>query len=152
MLDPFTSLSLASAVIQLVDFSSKLLSKGTELYRSIALSEHIELERIATDLNSLNANLLSTPLQPGSFAKPLSDDEEALKQLAARSKTISDELIAALQELKVRSPHQKWQSFQQALKSVRKKEKISALKKALDELQGNINARLLNILRFVQHV
>ena len=149
MLDPLTSLSLASSIIQLVDFSSKLLSKSTELYRSTALLEYVELETIAADLNRLSVNLSSTSLQT---AKPTSGDEAALKHLAVRSKNVSDELIAVLQDLKVRSPHRKWQSFRQALKSVRRKEKIQVLEKALANLQLDINSRLLNIMRLVSQI
>ena len=148
MLDPFTSLSLASAIIQFVDFSSKLVRKGTELYHSTALQEYVELEKVAVDLKDLNNNL-SPALPPSGFhAKPLSKDETALTQLAAESRAISDELIAILSDLKVRDPHQKWRSFRQALKCVRKKDKIRTLEKALDNLQGNINGRLLKIMRY----
>ena len=148
MLDPFTSLSLASAVIQFVDFSGKLIRKGTELYHSTALQEYVELEKIAVDLKDLNANL-SPALPPSGFrGKPLSKDEIALTRLTADSRAISDELLAILHDLKIRDPHQKWRSFRQALKCVRKKDKIRTLEKALNNLQGNINGRLLKIMRY----
>ena len=140
MLDPFTSLSLVSAIIQLADFGGKLLSKGTKLYRHTALPEYVDLELIARDLNNLNANLLSAS------RLPLSKDEIALGQLINSSKAVSDELIAILLDIKVRKPHQKWQSFWQAIKSVRKMDKVHALEKSLDDLQANINSRLLSML------
>ena len=152
MLDPFTSLSLASAIIQLVDFSSKLVNKSTEIYRSSALQENVELEKVAEDLKRLNANLLPKSPPSGFHAKPVSEDERALTQLAAQSKAISDELIAILQDLKVRCPHQKWQSFRQALKCVRKKNKVHALETNLKNLQENINGHLLKIMRYDQQL
>ena len=142
MLDTFTSLSLASAIVQLVDFGSKLLSKGTKLYRDSALSEYVDLEKIAMDLNELNANLLSVAPEV-----PLSEDEKVSGQLASRSKIVSDELVAILLDLKVRNPHQKWQSCRQAIKSVWKNDKIHALEKSLDDLQKSINSRLLSMMR-----
>ena len=147
MIDPFTSLSLACSIVQLVDFSSKLLSKGAELYKSTALSEYIELEKIASDLHCMTENLLIEPNNP---TQQISDDEEQLKDLAARSRLLSEELIVILKDLKVGSTHQKWQSFRQALRSVRKKEKIQALEKTLESLQMDINTRLLNIMRSVE--
>ena len=145
MLDPFTSLSLVSAIIQLLDFGGKLLSKSTELYRHSALSEHVDLEAIARDLNDLNTNLLSAA------RLPLSEDEKALGQLANSSRAVSDELIAILKDLKVREPYNKWQSCRQAIQSVRKKDKIHALEKSLESLQVNINSRLLRMMRWVQY-
>lgn len=58
MLDPFTALSVASSVIQIVDFSSKLVSKGEEIRRNGSLVENDELERVTKDLQELNGSLL----------------------------------------------------------------------------------------------
>ena len=146
MLDPFTSLSLASAIVQLVDFSSKLLSKSKELHSFGGVRAYLDLEGIAIDLNNLNVSLLSEPSQRQRCAKPLSDDEEALRQLATRSKAVSEELNGILLDLRGQHPRQKWQSFKQAIMCVRQKDKIHALEKALDDLQRNIDSRLLKMI------
>ena len=55
MLDPLTSLSLASTVLQLVEFGSELIKEGSELYCSVdgVLSKNIELETITLNLKDL---------------------------------------------------------------------------------------------------
>jgi hypothetical protein len=52
MLDPLTALSLAGNIVQFVDFSTKLLAKGHELYKSADGTSvgYSELEAIAKDL------------------------------------------------------------------------------------------------------
>ena len=64
MLDPLTALSLAGTIVQRVDFSTTLLAKGNEMYKSadgISVGD-AELEVIAKDLQGLNGRLmLSAP-------------------------------------------------------------------------------------------
>jgi hypothetical protein len=56
MLDPLTALSLASSVIQFVDFGIKLFRSGRELYGSSNGSSvgNQDLDTIAKDLKGLN--------------------------------------------------------------------------------------------------
>ena len=55
MLDPFTSLSVASEVLQCVDFLGKFISQGYSLYKSTdGISKaNAELESIVLSLDSL---------------------------------------------------------------------------------------------------
>jgi hypothetical protein len=54
MLDPLNALSLASAVVQFVDFSSRLISTGYDIYRSNegAAAENLEIEAATSILQS----------------------------------------------------------------------------------------------------
>ena len=82
MLDPFTALSLASGVVQFVDFSSKLISEGQELYKSAegALTENTELKSVTVDLNHLCEKLVVDPQpQSGKHGTQRSKDDAALE-------------------------------------------------------------------------
>lgn len=59
-MDPFSAFSLASSVIQFVDFGIKLFSKGRELYKSGsgALFINEEFGNVTTDLIRLCVGLL----------------------------------------------------------------------------------------------
>jgi hypothetical protein len=61
MLDPLTALSVAGNIVQFIDFSTKLIAKGHELYNSVdgATVGNAELEVIARDLQDLNGRLQS---------------------------------------------------------------------------------------------
>ncbi|CZR54196.1 uncharacterized protein PAC_04079 [Phialocephala subalpina] len=58
-MDPLTALGLASNIIQLISFTSDLIAKGREIYRSAdgGLIENLELETIAKSLPDLTSNL-----------------------------------------------------------------------------------------------
>lgn len=56
-MDPLTAFSLACGVIQVVDFSMKLLSKSREIYKSGSLAENKEIESMAKHLTNLRTGL-----------------------------------------------------------------------------------------------
>jgi hypothetical protein len=53
-MESLVAVSLASNVVQFVDFAFKLVSIGKELYEYGAVSEHSDLERITDQLISFN--------------------------------------------------------------------------------------------------
>lgn len=57
MLDPLTALSLASSVVQLVDFSIKLLAESKEIYQKGSTLEHKDLGLLIEDLGLLSNQL-----------------------------------------------------------------------------------------------
>ena len=101
MLDPLTAIGLASAIVQFVDFGSKLIKGGSEIYKSVdgALAENSELEDITTKIHQLNGNILS-PVSMNSGQLPTLD-EEALTELAESCRTIAGELLFVLRDPKV---------------------------------------------------
>lgn len=66
MLDPLTALSLASAVVQLVDFGARLLDDSSQLYYKGRTLELASLKTITDDLIEVNGLLKSRPklIQP----------------------------------------------------------------------------------------
>ena len=50
MLDPLTALSLAGNVVQLVDFSAKVVSESRQIYQVGSVIQNDELEIISNDL------------------------------------------------------------------------------------------------------
>ncbi len=70
-MDPATALDVASSIVQPVSFTSDLISKGNEIYKSVdgALSENLELETIAASLQELSSELplILSPSRRGSY-------------------------------------------------------------------------------------
>lgn len=145
VLDPFSALGLASNIVQFVDFSSKLISESYGLYKSAGSSaETTELKTITSDLNQLSVKLQE--LSHTSLNPPGSSDEKALRDPAASCNGVAAELLTILRDLEVESPHQKWQSFRQALKTVMRKENIEGLEHRIDLFRQQIIVRLVDIL------
>ncbi|KAJ8068445.1 hypothetical protein OCU04_004001 [Sclerotinia nivalis] len=132
MLDPFSAVSLAAAIIQLVDFSSKVISSAAELHRSSsgALANNLELSTIVSDLSALSNNLEARILHQGKHS--CNTDEQAIRSLASECKELSDKLLHDLDGLKIKGPHTMWASARQSLRSLWKEAYISHMLKQLD--------------------
>lgn len=153
MLDPLTTLSLASSIVQLVDFSIELVTDGVELYNKGSLSNYNELEQATLDLTQLT-KALSSPVQfnitqPGIVPKPLSQNEARLQGLAKSCRELGEQLIAILNEVKTQGPGNWLESFRKAIRASKDKDKIHDFEKRLKTLQNQLNTHLLAILRLV---
>lgn len=153
MLDPLTAISLASAIVQFVDFGSKVIDGASEIYRSVdgALKENVDLEESTNKINQLNDKILLPKAASGDV---ISEDDTKLTELASTAKEVAGELLNLLQSFKsVRRSgyHKKWESFRKAV-SVQtpwNKEKIQRLERKLNGLQEDISRRLVIMMRHV---
>jgi len=59
MLDPFAAVSLASSIVQFVDFTSKLLVISHDIQTTGRVTSHIDLDNIAYDLQARVSDLTS---------------------------------------------------------------------------------------------
>jgi hypothetical protein len=148
MADPITSLSLASAILQLVDFGSKLLVTGYKTYKSAdgasECNEHIEV--LVADLRALHEKLAQ---RPSTVTVSLSEDEVAIAELAGKSQRIARKLIALLEDLKVKDKGllRTWEAIRKTVKATWKKDEIEMLHRQLQDLQAQVDSRLLKMLR-----
>ena len=146
-MDPFSALSLASNICQLLEFGGRLVSGSLELYRSRdgTSSVHGELEFIADDLIEMCGALT----QPESRI----DQQHAIKSelalipLAQSCKVLGEEFLSVLNSLKVKARYQKIDSVRQALKSEWKRKTIQDYEKRLKSYRSQIAVHLLEILR-----
>ncbi len=145
MLDPLNAISLASSIVQFVQFGTQLVSEGLELYQSNdgALARNSELEAIVKDINQRSEILINTP-QP-------SEDEIAMQKLAESSRKIADELLEQLSTLRIPVSRKRLQSSRKALAAAWKKDRITNLERRLSRLQNEINHRLVFMMRFFTH-
>ena len=147
MLDPLSALSLASCVIQIVDFGCKLVSETQEIYHSAsgATKENVTSGEIAKDINLLYKDLTS---KEKGFQR-LGPDEKALGKLVDSCAREAEALIKLLAELEVPQDANQWKSFQIAIKSARKRGKVHDIESRLLKIQKQINARLLVMMKYV---
>jgi hypothetical protein len=121
MLDPLTSLSVATSIVQFIDFSSKLVSKASELRTSAtgALIENFELEAVAQHTLSLCKRLKETEekTRPGDAFNNLFTSESAQRSRRTRINNLNtDSDQSWLQERKDQAEYERLQ------KEVRQKE------------------------------
>lgn len=144
-MDPISALSLASNVVQFLDFGIKLVSKTHEIYNSAEGAEvrNIELDAIAQNFVSLSQRVKNRSRKVCAYAT--SDDEMALQAMTEQCNKIGEELIRALQKAKVQGAHKQWKSVRQALKSVLGRDKIQDLYDRLKQYREQIVVVLLVI-------
>jgi hypothetical protein len=113
MLDPLTALSLAGTVVQFVDFSTKLVTKTYELYKSRngCLRVNEELEEVTLNLKML-ALKLKRPLVLGDEQD---EDAQALEKLCDACVRIADELVERLDRVKIHAKSGSFRSMKEAL-------------------------------------
>ena len=141
-MEAFAIIGLVGNIVQFVDFSSKLLTKSTELYQSNegALAENIDTEIATNDLVLLNNKLKDA-------ATTTSDD--ALKRLCESCKSTANELLAALNKVRVNGKQNRWKTIRQALRSVWSKEKIRELEGRLARFREELNLHVVVNIRCV---
>ncbi|KAF2823870.1 hypothetical protein CC86DRAFT_384404 [Ophiobolus disseminans] len=146
-MESIAALGLASNIVQIVDFSSRIISRGHELYKSAngRTEEHDILDSAASNLSELHKDLQVS----GSTGNPrkLRASDRQLLELKLQSQKVVAELSAALAKARVSGPHQKWQSVYQALKSVSTDKDISNLANQLDDIRKQVDTAILVSLR-----
>ena len=137
MSDPITILSLAASVAQIVDVTTRLISKSCEIYQSAegAFQENTELEVIIHDLQMTNAKVSKIPLQFGTDDR-LDYDDRAIRELCVGCNEVADELLSRLAMLKL----SKHESDMRKLESVRYAWRFLRSKRDLDALAARVAA------------
>lgn len=147
-MDPLTAVSLAAGILQFVDFGVKLFTTGYQTYKSCngQTNENEHIEKLTIDLKSV-AERLERDMRGCSTS--LTDDDLALLGLAKQSRSLAQELLNILEKVRGKHKSKTWSAVSAAIQATWKKEELQTKLKRIQEIQSNINTRLLNILRYV---
>lgn len=140
-MDPVSAIGLASSVVQLITFSTDIISKSREIHRSAAgsLVENVELETIARTLQS-QSRRLAVHASKDRFPSVTSKDIVACCEQVRKS---SKKLIDIVEGLRGDAASSRWKSFYQALKSVWKEQDIADYLRRLEMHRRQIDSLLL---------
>ena len=154
-MDPLTALSLAGNIIQFVDFGSKLLQKGHEIYNSVdgASIGNKELEAAAINLRELSGRLNASTVSRRArrdVGVTGTVPDVAIVQLSKNCLLVAAELLQVLDRLRVQGDsNRRWKSFRQALKSSLKQGRVNELNNRLQTLRQELSFNVLVSLRSV---
>ena len=140
-MDPLTALNLASNVIQVVDFSIRLVSKGVQIYKDGRLLKNVDAKQTTQSLKELNGKL-ERSIQDSRCGGSLSEEDQSLIRLCSSCESIANELLRRFGQIKVTGKHRKWKSARQALKSVTSKNEVEELARKLGMYRSEI---ILNV-------
>lgn len=149
VLDPQTALSVATSVLQFVDFGTKLISKGREIYKSAdgVLADHAEQAAVASKLADLTRGLSKSADSFNTLVNPAPEDT-ALAKVALDCLEVAEDFSAAIDQLAVTGDRRKWKSFRQALKSIWKKEDLEKKMAKMDGLRQLVIVHLLVVVQY----
>jgi len=141
-MDPLTAVGLAGSIVTFVDFSTKVLSTARRLYESTggSIEENDELESLAKNLKELADNTRHRPtnISPkGHFGLSITS-ETVLSNLSQQCIQVADELLEALDSIKVKGDNRTRKSAVQAVKTMRKQDHIEALQRRLDRISKQL--------------
>ena len=134
VLEGLAAVGAAAAVVQFIGYGYKVISKGNELYYSTngALDENEFLERVANDLKTLLDRIKQT-------SKPAS---QAVQSFRDDGLKLAEEILNALEELKLKGLPSKWKSLRKALKAVHSKAKVESWAARLNTLRDQFNTHV----------
>ncbi|KEZ41644.1 hypothetical protein SAPIO_CDS6959 [Scedosporium apiospermum] len=149
-MDPFSALAVATAALQVIDFSAKLVTTGTELFKHGSTNRTIDLEWAATELRDYTERLQNA-LQLGPNTRSLAEAESKLCDRAGEAKQLAEELLQLINESKRRVGKNKvYEGFRSALVTISTKSNIDRIENKLDSLRKDLVLHILVTLK-LQH-
>ncbi|KAI0914756.1 hypothetical protein F4823DRAFT_571536 [Ustulina deusta] len=147
-MDPFTCLSLATSIITVVDFGTKLITTAQTIYRDGLTPGDDNVIIVARDLKRLNETLQSTIKSASDAPVALQEDEKRLKELGVKTAEVAEELITLLESLKGHNGRKHaWRSLRQAIIEISSKQKVSNIKEKLDTFRNELVLRVVVSLK-----
>jgi uncharacterized protein Yka (UPF0111/DUF47 family) len=140
MMDPITAVGFAASILNLIDYSHKVITGTIEVFKSGSTSQNVHISEIIDDLEDTAAELSKWP--PGK-----SNHEKDLRQLSVSCQELAQRLINLLARLTTTPGKSKWMSVKVALRSMRKDGEVEELEKQLDKYRSQILLRLIQIVR-----
>ncbi|KAL8718436.1 MAG: hypothetical protein Q9225_004435 [Loekoesia sp. 1 TL-2023] len=133
---------LVCGVIQVVDFSNKVLSTCKELYEKGSLAEHEDLDFMSVRLINLRSDLLAG--RQRSSALPNQPGRQDVIELAGKCSQTALKLHEELEKLKPSVPGKKHEAFRISWKTIWRKKNLEKLEKDLHSFQRILNTKILS--------
>jgi hypothetical protein len=148
-MDPVTGFAVACGILQVIDFSSRIISRSHEFRESAdgRIEQHVILDNAAAHLLDLCNGLQR---YDGISVHRLNGADEQLYLIKLETELVVKELRNALDKAKLVGTHKKWRSFYQAFQSVWQDNDIAGLARRLDELRKQVDTALLFSLRYTE--
>lgn len=137
-MDPLTALSIASNVVQFIDFGTRLLKHSGEIYTS-AIGAHKPLDELAwavRDLQSLT-KALKTSTAIVAESSPQTRNDVELLALAREAESSADELLTLLAKFQPKG-RGRLSSVGLALKYTLQRRELEAGARRLDTLRAKL--------------
>jgi len=148
-MDPLSALSVATNVVQFIQFVGELVGKGKEIYEAedgleFSLSN---LDATTHTLIALNNEIVQS-IADHSARGYHSDLQQKIEGICKSCNSIARNLGDTIQKLRPQAKRSKWKSLLQALESNWNRHEIDKLKSQLATQRANLDTALLVSLRY----
>lgn len=145
MMDPYTALGAASAIIQFVQFGGTVLGKAYVIHKAVDGSspEIQELEKAISRMRALSSQFDS--MAKDKDALSFVYEKEAWK-LAVDCEDLAKKMLDLLREFDLQGPPTKVKSVQLALKLERRQPALASLQRHLSQAQRDGTNFLVRVL------
>lgn len=149
-MEAIAALGLASNIIQIVDFSSRIIARGREIQNSAdgSLADHAVLSHAASRLEELYGSLNASDKTRGGGKRAITVADQQLLELKIESRKVVQELQAALNKAKSSKTNSRWQSVRHALVTVRSDKEISRLAARLEGIRQQVDSAVLLSIQY----
>lgn len=143
MLDPMTAVSLASAIVQFVDFSSKVVRKTREMSNSARAtgSQFHSAEIITKDLMRLSQIMKDRLCIASENASP-SEEDKALEEVCNECILLSEKMLKRLSNFKVQDGDKTWRVALRAVRAVWSAKELDEMSTQLAAFRDQIELRV----------
>ena len=150
VLEALAAVGLAAAVVQFVQFTTEVASKGQEYYRSAdgSIKEHVELQSYSDRFTQLG-NGLTTASSRCPPSSTLTTEERSLVEVASKCQTACAEIRSTLNGLIISGKKTKFCSFRQALEAVWSEGKIDTDLHRLQMIRDELIVNLLVVIKYM---
>ncbi|KLU87987.1 hypothetical protein MAPG_06977 [Magnaporthiopsis poae ATCC 64411] len=140
-------LALAAAVVQFVEFTTKIVTKGIAIHQSVTGKpvDHEELEAVTKSLASNSKEIEKTMSIRRQDGQPAEVDQD-LQTIATGCQDIAKELLSVLDGLAAKKSRTPWRSFRHALQATWNEGKVKSLEERLDRYRQQMMAVVLSSL------
>ncbi|PVH75164.1 hypothetical protein DL98DRAFT_428067, partial [Cadophora sp. DSE1049] len=154
-MDPLTALSVASSVVQLIQFGCSLTSLAKRIYDSAegALPEHITCETTSQRLTDLCSNVKQSINGVGNMGDQARNSSAgALEEICNGCMEVTGELQVILAKLRLESlpesrTRRKWRSFREAFRGIFSEHDIKRLTSKLSNLRDELELHIVFQIR-----
>jgi len=147
-MDPLNAISLASCVVQFVDFAGRLFSEARDIYTSASgiISCHDDLFQFAKDLLKLSNEVetKSTSLGDG-----MSDSSKIFFRLCRECEKINTEIQAAISKLQVKGGYglgRAARSFSAGIKGIWSMDNTIEMRRRLGDIREQMMMAILSLI------
>jgi hypothetical protein len=145
MIDPWTTLSAASAIVAFVEFGIVIIDKTIEM-RNASSGAVKQVEALENMAARFQKDAMALKGSPTTVVVELSEDEERLNKLVFECKQLSDRILASVASLHAGKSASTRKTVMAAFRSERRKPELERYRSELKDKKSEITTVMLQVI------